>query len=61
MEVIKMADHLIDIGPEGGRDGGRLLCCGTPEELIRNEESYTAKYLREERGEKTRKGRQTPE
>ena len=52
MEVIKMADHLIDIGPEGGRDGGRLLCCGTPEELIQNEESYTAKYLREELGKK---------
>lgn len=48
MEVIKMADHLIDIGPEGGRDGGRLLCSGTPEELIKNETSYTAKYLKEE-------------
>ncbi len=48
MEVIKMADHLIDIGPEGGREGGRLLCAGTPEELIKNENSYTAKYLKEE-------------
>ena len=48
MEVIKMADHIIDIGPEGGREGGRLLCTGTPEELIRDEQSYTAKYLREE-------------
>lgn len=48
MEVIKMADHIIDIGPEGGREGGRLLCAGTPEELIQNEHSYTAKYLREE-------------
>ncbi|HEY5510897.1 MAG TPA: excinuclease ABC subunit UvrA [Prolixibacteraceae bacterium] len=48
MEVIKMADYLIDIGPEGGREGGRLLCTGTPEELILNEHSYTAKYLREE-------------
>lgn len=48
MEVIKMADHIIDIGPEGGREGGRLLCTGTPEELIKNEKSYTAKYLREE-------------
>ncbi|MEI7422103.1 MAG: excinuclease ABC subunit UvrA [Prolixibacteraceae bacterium] len=48
MEVIKMADHIIDIGPEGGREGGRLLCAGTPEELIRDEHSYTAKYLREE-------------
>jgi len=48
MEVIKMADHIIDIGPEGGREGGRLLCAGTPEELIKNENSYTAKYLKEE-------------
>lgn len=48
MEVIKMADHIIDIGPEGGREGGRLLCSGTPEELVQNEHSYTAKYLREE-------------
>jgi excinuclease ABC subunit A len=52
MEVIKMADYLIDIGPEGGREGGRLLCAGTPEELVRNENSYTAKYLREELGSK---------
>jgi len=48
MEVIKMADHIIDIGPEGGREGGRLLCSGTPEELVKNENSYTAKYLKEE-------------
>ena len=48
MEVIKMADHIIDIGPEGGREGGRLLCSGTPEELVKNENSYTAIYLREE-------------
>ena len=48
MEVIKMADYIIDIGPEGGRDGGQLLCAGTPEELAKNEHSYTAKYLREE-------------
>jgi excinuclease ABC subunit A len=48
MEVIKMADYIIDIGPEGGREGGRVLCNGTPEELIMNEMSYTAAYLREE-------------
>jgi excinuclease ABC subunit A len=50
MEVIKMADHIIDIGPEGGRDGGKLLCAGTPEELMLNEISYTAIYLKEELG-----------
>ena len=48
MEVIKMADHIIDIGPEGGKDGGRLLCSGTPEQMMDLEESYTAKYLKEE-------------
>lgn len=48
MDVIKVADHIIDIGPEGGRDGGQLLCCGTPEEIIKGKNSYTAKYLKVE-------------
>jgi len=48
MEVIKVADHIIDIGPEGGKDGGRLLCSGSPEEIINLNQSYTAKYLKEE-------------
>ncbi len=50
MEVIKVADHIIDIGPEGGKDGGRLLCSGSPEEIIAINQSYTAKYLTEELG-----------
>ena len=50
MEVIKVADHIIDIGPEGGKDGGRLLCSGSPEEIIKLNHSYTAKYLKEELG-----------
>ena len=50
MEVIKVADHIIDIGPEGGKDGGRLLCSGSPEEIIKLNQSYTAKYLKEELG-----------
>jgi len=50
MEVIKVADHIIDIGPEGGKDGGRLLCSGSPEEIINLNQSYTAKYLKEELG-----------
>lgn len=47
LDIIKVADHLIDVGPEGGRDGGHIVCTGTPEELIRKhtKESYTAKYL----------------
>ncbi|MFA6359866.1 MAG: excinuclease ABC subunit UvrA [Dysgonamonadaceae bacterium] len=47
MEVIKCADYLIDLGPEGGDQGGQLVCSGTPEELINCENSYTAKYLKE--------------
>lgn len=50
MDIIKMADHIIDVGPEGGRDGGHIVCAGTPEELIKKhtEKSYTAKYLKME-------------
>ena len=50
MDVIKVADHVIDIGPEGGKEGGRVVCFGTPEEVILNEESFTAKYLKQEMG-----------
>ncbi|MGB3155469.1 MAG: excinuclease ABC subunit UvrA [Chitinophagaceae bacterium] len=48
MDVIKVADHIIDLGPEGGDGGGRILFEGTPEELIKNKESYTAQFLKEE-------------
>jgi excinuclease ABC subunit A len=48
MDVIKLADYIIDIGKEGGKGGGKVLCKGTPEEIIKNKESYTAKYLKEE-------------
>ncbi len=48
LDVIKVADHVIDIGPDGGRFGGKLLCAGTPEQVAKNKKSYTAKYLREE-------------
>ncbi|MBR5911902.1 MAG: excinuclease ABC subunit UvrA [Bacteroidales bacterium] len=48
MDVIKMADWIIDMGPEGGERGGQIVCQGTPEEVCQCEESYTAKYLREE-------------
>ncbi len=48
MDVIKTADHVIDIGKEGGTLGGEILCEGTPEKVAKNGESYTAKYLREE-------------
>ncbi len=48
LDVIKVADHIIDIGKEGGRMGGELLCAGTPEEVIHNKESFTAQFLKEE-------------
>ncbi len=48
MDVIKVADHIIDLGPEGGKNGGEILCAGTPEEIIKNKRSFTAKYLKEE-------------
>ena len=48
MDVIKVADHIIDLGPEGGDGGGRILFEGTPEELVKNKESYTAQYLKPE-------------
>ncbi len=48
MDVIKTADHIIDLGPDGGRGGGQLLCAGKPEEVVLCEHSYTAKYLKNE-------------
>lgn len=48
LDVIKMADHLIDLGPEGGEKGGRILCEGTPEEVAVNKKSYTGFYLKGE-------------
>jgi excinuclease ABC subunit A len=48
MDVIKVADHIIDLGPEGGDGGGKILFEGTPEELITNKESFTAGFLKAE-------------
>lgn len=46
LDVIKTADYLIDLGPEGGRGGGTILATGTPEQLVKVEESYTGRYLK---------------
>ena len=46
IDVIKCADYIIDLGPEGGDNGGKVICCGTPEEIIETENSYTGRYLR---------------
>ena len=51
LDVIKVADHIIDLGPEGGDAGGRILFEGSPEKLILNKESFTAKFLKEELGQ----------
>lgn len=47
MEVIKCADHIIDIGPEGGDRGGQLVACGSPEEVAQCDASYTGRFLKE--------------
>jgi len=47
LDVIKMADHIIDMGKEGGAGGGELLCAGTPEDIIHNTDSYTAHFLKD--------------
>ena len=47
MDVIKMADYVIDLGPEGGRDGGQIVAVGTPEELVAQGKGYPAQYLKE--------------
>lgn len=48
LDVIKVADHIIDIGPEGGAEGGHIVFAGTPEEMAQQDKGYTAKYLRDE-------------
>jgi excinuclease ABC subunit A len=45
LDVIKVADHIIDLGPEGGDRGGEVVACGTPEEVCLEKRSYTGKYL----------------
>jgi len=48
MDVIKLADHIIDIGMEGGKKGGQVICTGSPEQIIKNKKSYTAQFLQKE-------------
>ena len=48
LDVIKLADYVIDMGPEGGRGGGTLLCAGTPEEVAKSKKGYTPRFLAEE-------------
>jgi len=48
LDIIKVADHVIDLGPEGGSGGGQILAAGTPEVVAKNKVSFTAKFLKEE-------------
>jgi len=63
LDVIKSADHIIDLGPEGGIDGGTVVATGTPEELTRHERSYTGQFLKRvlncERGARPKESRAT--
>ena len=52
LEVIKTADHIIDLGPEGGDRGGQVVAQGTPEEVARDKTSYTGRWLKKTLGEK---------
>ena len=47
LDVIKSADYLIDLGPEGGSGGGRVIATGTPEDVAKVDESFTGQFLRE--------------
>ena len=47
LDVIKCADHIIDLGPEGGENGGNIVVTGTPEEVAQCQESYTGRFLAE--------------
>ncbi|MCI5224947.1 MAG: hypothetical protein D3924_20330, partial [Candidatus Electrothrix sp. AR4] len=55
LDVIKTADYLVDIGPEGGDGGGQVVACGTPEEVAEVPESFTGRFLRQVLGEETGK------
>jgi excinuclease ABC subunit A len=48
MDVIKSADYVVDLGPDGGQKGGQIVAVGTPEEVSKNPASYTGNFLREE-------------
>ncbi|MBT5977749.1 MAG: hypothetical protein HOG66_08925, partial [Flavobacteriales bacterium] len=48
MDIIKVADHVIDIGPEGGKNGGQVIATGTPEQVAKVKESHTGQFLKKE-------------
>ena len=48
IDLIKCADYIIDVGPEGGHKGGKIIATGTPEEIVKNKKGYTAQFLKKE-------------
>jgi excinuclease ABC subunit A len=46
LDVIKLADYIVDLGPEGGSGGGTIIACGTPEQVAENKNSYTGSFLK---------------
>ena len=46
LDLIKTADYIIDLGPEGGDNGGEIVATGTPEQIVKNDRSYTGKFLK---------------
>ena len=46
LDLIKTADYIIDLGPEGGEKGGQIIAVGSPEQIVKNEQSYTGKFLK---------------
>jgi excinuclease ABC subunit A len=55
LDVIKTADHIIDLGPEGGDQGGKVVATGTPEEVVANPASFTGQYLQKTLGKNNSK------
>jgi len=48
LDIIKVADYIVDVGPEGGQEGGKIVAEGSPEQLVKNKKSYTARFIKEE-------------
>ena len=46
MDIIKSSDYIVDVGPEGGDGGGKVVCSGTPEQIAQNKESHTGKFIK---------------
>jgi excinuclease ABC subunit A len=61
LEVIKTADWIIDLGPEGGDGGGEIVAQGTPEDIVKAKRSYTGEFLKPVLGRETRRGKKRVE